>query len=179
MWTQYSVCTYLQWTTMGLFPVCCCVRMTWSIRSIMPAPVLGAPLSGHEMKWYCFTVSDLFSADCGGACMWRNTGMIIMQWSMCIQYVWRYDSELPNLNLPIFLLELILGNPPNFPATYYNYTVLSCSYKYRSISVFTFRYTDWIAGIHTLSLVTYGDVGDLELPADVIFKRSFGQQLHT
>jgi hypothetical protein len=55
---------YLQCTTMGLSPVCCCVLMTWSMRSIMPAPVLGAPLSGHAVKWNCLTTRCLLSVDC-------------------------------------------------------------------------------------------------------------------
>ena len=51
--------THLQWIMMGLFPVCCWVRVTWSIRSIIPAPLAGAPFSGHAVKWNCLTIREV------------------------------------------------------------------------------------------------------------------------
>lgn len=60
---DYIYLSYLQWTTIGLYPVCCCVLMTWSMRLTIPAPVLGAPLSGQAVKWNCFTTRCLLSVD--------------------------------------------------------------------------------------------------------------------
>ena len=54
-WAYKHVCmhmyvhVYLQWTTIGWLSLCCCLLTTWPIRSIMPAPVLGEPCSGHPV----------------------------------------------------------------------------------------------------------------------------------
>ena len=61
---KHTHSTDLQCTTMGLFPVCCCVRTTWSIKSIIPSPDEGAPFSGQAMKWNCFTTREVLLVDC-------------------------------------------------------------------------------------------------------------------
>ena len=53
VWVHEGMCMYvhiyLQWTTIGWLPLCCCFLTTWPTRSITPAPVLGEPCSGHPV----------------------------------------------------------------------------------------------------------------------------------
>ena len=46
---------HLQCTVMGWLPVCCCCFCTAAMRSIMPLPSAGIPISGQPWKWNCRT----------------------------------------------------------------------------------------------------------------------------
>ncbi|TNN73901.1 hypothetical protein EYF80_015918 [Liparis tanakae] len=52
---------YLQCTTMGLFPDCCCCLCTEAMMSIMPFPSAGMPISGQPWKWKCLITLVCFS----------------------------------------------------------------------------------------------------------------------
>lgn len=54
---------YLQCTTMGWFPDCCCCFCTEAMMSIMPFPSAGMPTSGHPWKWKCLIVLVCFSCE--------------------------------------------------------------------------------------------------------------------
>ena len=45
----------LQCTVMGWLPDCCCCFCTAAMRSIMPLPSAGIPISGQPWKWNCRT----------------------------------------------------------------------------------------------------------------------------
>ena len=53
--------TYLQCTTIGWFPDCCCCLCTEAIMSIMPFPSAGMPISGQPWKWKCLIALVCFS----------------------------------------------------------------------------------------------------------------------
>lgn len=57
---------HLQCTIMGLFPDCCCCLCTAAMRSIIPLPSAGIPISGQPWKWKSRTCWDCFS--------WRDEG---------------------------------------------------------------------------------------------------------
>lgn len=52
---------YLQCTTMGWFPDCCCCLCTEAMMSIMPFPSAGMPTSGQPWKWKCRITLVCFS----------------------------------------------------------------------------------------------------------------------
>lgn len=58
---QHKCDNYLQCTTMGWFPDCCCCLCTEAMMSIMPFPSAGMPTSGQPWKWKCLITLVCFS----------------------------------------------------------------------------------------------------------------------
>ena len=48
---EQTITSYLQWTTIGPLPVCCCTRVMHFIISRRPTPLRGMERSAQSVKW--------------------------------------------------------------------------------------------------------------------------------
>ena len=54
---------HLQCRTIAVLPLCCCHFCTWPMRSTIPTPESGSPVSGQSVYWNWHTVRESFSCN--------------------------------------------------------------------------------------------------------------------
>ena len=54
---------HLQCKTIAVLPLCCCHFWTWPMRSTIPTPESGSPVSGQSVYWNWHTVRESFSCN--------------------------------------------------------------------------------------------------------------------